>query len=193
MSSIFEMYKARSIEKRNEIKILFKYFGLDLRNKHIIELGTGYGDFLDICNEKGAKRIDFIERDNDFFCYNKKKNYKGNAFNIDYLKDLDKLFKFYENDNKADILYCKGGFSVDDLTRKKMIIRFFRVLDVLAKVIIITPHWENKEGKRFLEDQRGTEFFYLVTNNFNYSLMPFLEGYNTEPQYNMTFIKLNNI
>lgn len=188
MKPNFNSYKERSFQKRSEILTLIKHLGLELKNKEILELGCGYGDFLDICNEQGAKTCNFIERDEDFYAYNKAKPFiTKNTFtsNYDYLDKMDEL-KFLD---KFDLLYSKGGFSVDELTRKGLIVNFLLTLTNLSNTVIITPHWENSAGVRKIEKQQHAEFYFLATNNYGFTVMPFLEGYNTEPQYNLTFIK----
>lgn len=188
MKPNFNSYKERSFQKRSEILTLIKHLGLELKNKEVLELGCGYGDFLDICYEQGAKTCNFIERDEDFYAYNKAKHFitdKTLASKYDYLEDIDKLNLL----SKFDLLYSKGGFSIDELTRKGLIAKFLLTLTNLASTVIITPHWENSSGVRKIEKQQHSEFYYLATNNYGFTIMPFLEGYNTEPQYNLTFIK----
>ncbi len=48
---------------KREFLSVVSALGLNLRNINFLDLGTGYGDSLDICHEQGARGIDFVEVD----------------------------------------------------------------------------------------------------------------------------------
>ena len=155
----FLRYQNASSCKRLEFQTVIDELQIILSDKRILDIGPVYGDSLDICYERGAKAIHFVEKDLFFFTYNKLKGFtKG--YQIDHRRKLSEL-----EDNKYDLIWVKGAFSADHFITRTKFSRFLNLESWLMQIeriaspscqIIICPHWLNYRCKRNIENVKGS-------------------------------------
>ncbi|MBI5102989.1 MAG: hypothetical protein HZB33_14320 [Nitrospirae bacterium] len=183
----FIFYKDLSSQKRTEFLAVMDELGINLKGTRFLDIGPAYGDSLDICREKEAAVIDFVEYDPVFFTFNKLKGYtKG--YQLNHLWKLKKL-----QGNTYDIIWIKGSIIADFFITGKIVslTRWLTQVEALASptcCIIICPFWFNDEQKRNIEDVRHNAFTDIMLNR-GYVILPSIENHNADPAFPVTFMK----
>lgn len=192
----FLMYQKDSAEKRFGFQSVVSELTLNLKGIKFLDIGPGYGDALDICYEKGAKCIEFVEISLLFSTYNSLKGFtKG--YRCNYLTELDKQLDRMGR-GKYDLIWSKGSFSADTfIANNKLRIEnhslsyWLAQLEELASLtghIIICPHWRNDTSKRIIEDVHNSWFTETMLNK-EYVLLPRIKNHNQDPGFPITFYK----
>jgi len=177
--------------KKMEFLTFVDEIGINLEGKRVLEIGPGYEDVLDICRERGAKTIDFIDYDPFFFTYNSLKGFRG--YHIDHRVSLMRLKgKIY------DFIWIKGSVAGDYFVIPgKLGLRWFSSwlakLDSLSSSdhqIVITPHWALNSGRQEIICSNVVDSpFSKVMLRSNYKLLKKIEYLNDSIQYPITFLK----
>ena len=189
---VFLRYERVSPRKRLGMQSMVCELGLNLRGIRFLDIGPGYGDSLDICYEKGARDIGFVDIDPFFFAYNRLKGFtKG--YRMNHITGLSKL-----DPGKYDVIFSKGAISadafiaVDKLKIEKLSLsRWLTEVERLASPlcqIIICPHWSNDTRKRNIVDVQHTMFTETMIDQ-GYVILPKIKSHNHEPEYPLTFYK----
>src|SRR5271157_3126580 len=71
----FPRYREMSPLKRLEFETVVAVLSLELKSIDFLDIGPAFGDSLDVCHERGANRIEFIEWDPFFFTFNRLKGW----------------------------------------------------------------------------------------------------------------------
>jgi hypothetical protein len=209
----FFQYQKKSPQKRLEFQSVVNELGLNLKGSRVLDIGPGYGDSLDICYEKGAERIEFIEIDQFFFTYNRLKAFtKG--YRINHMTGLSKLESgkfdliWIKGSVSADLFIAKGKFRKDlslshwstqleSLVSSPLLIicpplsRWLVQLESLASPtceIIICPHWLNDGHECKCKDVHHNLFTDTMLSR-GYVILPKIRHHNYEPEYPITFYK----
>jgi hypothetical protein len=185
----FLKYRTLSPEKRLDFETVMNELHVDLKGIRFLDIGTGYGDSLDICHEHGARDVDFIELDPFFYTYNHLKKFtKG--YQLDLYYKLHKL-----EQGKYDLIWVKGPFSADTFINKAFILpslsRWLTHVEKLAApagAIVICPHWWNNTQTRTIENVRSNPFTDTMLQH-GYMILPPIKHHNRDPEYPITFYK----
>lgn len=192
----FLTYQRMSDKKKMEIYTVMSELNLNLQGINFLDLGSGYGDFLDICHSNGAESIEFTELDPFFFTYNRLKEI-GRGYKIDHLKDLGKL-----KAGNYDLIWVKGSITADHFISRFFISRFkgnkrrslsswliqLEALSSSRCSIVICPHWLNDGNERRIEDVYDNLFTSTMVDR-GYKILPEIEHHNCNPEYPITFRK----
>ena len=188
----FLFYKNVSESKRQEFFEFLSSTGIEIKDQKVLEIGPGYGDVLDICYEKGAERIDFIDLDPYFFTYNRVKGFTR-GYQVDFRNSLGKL-----SANRYNFIWGKGFLSADSIIRwnrpgKWWLSILLARLERLAEPeyqIIITPHWEidQQTHQRHISDISSTSFYQTMLEH-GYTVLPKVKLLNDGANYPITFSK----
>lgn len=188
----FLSYQAASSRKKAEFLSVLDAISVDPHNLHFLDLGPGYGDSLDVCQEKGASSVSFTEIDPFFFAHNRLKK-----FTIPYR--LNHLLKLHLLPARAfNLIWCKGSVVADHaILSEKWPIRIWRFTDWLARLetlaapgahVVICPHWRNDGERRRVQNARDSTFSRIMFSH-GYAVLPEVPGHNQQPDYPLTYHK----
>ena len=187
----FPRYREMSPLKRLEFETVVAVLSLELKSIDFLDIGPAFGDSLDVCHERGANRIEFIEWDPFFFTFNRLKGWPI-GYQMNHLRGLHHL-----EQRKFDLIWCKGAISADRFNkwprRKTSQGQLSNWLDHLLRLgrpgctIILCPHWINKDGRRKTENVEQSVFARVVQSK-GFSLLPTIPNHNHEPGYPSTFL-----
>ena len=182
--------------KENAYVSLIKYFNLDLKDKAILELGPGYGDFLNVCRSEGAAELDFIDYHPYYFTHCRLSGFSG------YVNDYfsSKAFKNIPI-RIYDIILSKGSINIDRFERQfdykgDRLINFKDWLDRLESLarpgcdIIICPTYDiGDEADReyaYVEKERKV-FDYMLSKG--YEIYTNIDNFTHEDFFPFVFYK----
>jgi len=189
---LFLKYQAWSPDARLGFETVLEKLQLDPRGMKYLDIGPGIGDTLDICLERGAAVIDFIDYDLFFYTYNRLKGFKG--YRLNHLRRLDRL-----ETGKYDLIWSKGSIS-SDFFNTRWCYWFFSLdkwLDQLDRIsapaskIIICPYWQKHNGIRCIKDVRNNRVTHIMLNHGYRILLP-IENHNNDLTSPLTFLKDNS-
>jgi SAM-dependent methyltransferase len=127
----FLLYQKNSPQTRLEFQSVVSELGLNLRGSRVLDIGPGYGDSLDICYEKGAKGIEFVEIDPFFFTYNRLKRF-AIGYQINHMIGLSRL-----EPGKFDLVWIKGAVSADlFIARNKFGTKIISIFHWLTQLVL---------------------------------------------------------
>lgn len=112
LSGEVETYNEMLRTNKEHFIRLIDYFKIDLKNKNILELGPGWGDFLFLSRENGADKIEFIDYHPYYFTYNRLNGFNG------YVNDYFTSNAFKGIDSKYDFIMSRGSINVDRFERQ---------------------------------------------------------------------------
>jgi hypothetical protein len=163
---------------------IYDYFNINFKNKSILDLGVGSGESLDVAKDRGAAKMEFIDRDVIIARYNELKGYTGYVF--DYTTTAINNFNI-----KYDIIISKGAFNSDYLNEHKHQVLFKNIVDWIENItnefIIIIPTFSQKNKYTY----ESYEIF--IKSEFSENLLSrgfktaFIEGCNDEKFFPITF------
>lgn len=177
---------------------LFDYLKLDLSNKDALELGPGWGAFLQVARDSGARIIDFIDYNPYVYTYNRLNEFHG------IINDYYKNNAFKAVNSKYDLIVSRGSISVDRFERQFNGSRFRlisfpkwlkRLEDLcnLGGTIIISPTYDigdDKENPYLCHREKTINTkFYSHMWSAGYDLLPYVENWTDEKFFPFTFIK----
>lgn len=189
----FLRYQRNSPQNRLDFQSFVSELGLNLKGIKFLDIGPGYGDSLDICYERGAKCIEFVDIDPFVFTHNRLKGFtKG--YRVNLLTELNKL-----DPGKYDLIWVKGSISPDFfISINKLKIKGLSLSHWLAELeklasptcrIIICPFWQaDINNKRNIEDVEHNWFTETMIIK-GYVVLPGIKNHNYEPNYLTTFYK----
>jgi hypothetical protein len=185
----FLQYQRASPAKRLEFQTVAEKLQLPIKGKTVLDIGPAYGDMLDICHERGAKNIHFIEYDPFFYTYNRLKGFtKG--YRINHLWKLRML-----ESSKYDLIWVKGSVSADFSPKFPWLVNIKNWLTQVERIslpgckILICPHWCSDGSKRRIQDVHHNRFTEAMLQR-GVTILPKIENHNSEPCYPITFFKL---
>jgi hypothetical protein len=182
-------------ERRRPFQCLFENIGINLEGASILDLGPGYGDSLDLAQEKGAIKIEFADYNPYFIFFNNLKGFKG--YMIDYMSGKG-LIPLYPN--KYNVILSKGSINADYINRKAIgFIPLPKWLDQVENLtspygaIIICPTFdrgEEDEKPYLCRDVQAFKqsYFSKTLTDKGYQIL-FIEGFNEEGGFPFTFYK----
>lgn len=187
-SDRFSFYEELASSKVRALAEILDYLNINPHGLAVLDIGPGYGEFLDKCNEMGAARLNFIELDPVFFAFNRLKGYSGESAN-----HLFSMKRWPEN--MLDLIWVSGSINANILISsrigRKILTQWLGFLDHALRPsghVIIKPWFRCERGERCLADALDNSFTSIMFN-FGYSVLPFFEGHNREPEYPVTFFK----
>jgi hypothetical protein len=189
---VFLKYKEASTVKRLEFTTVIEKLSLNLNSINFLDIGPGFGDSMDICHERGASQIEFVEWDPFFFTFNRLKKWcTGHQEN--HLLGLHSL-----DQNKFDFIWIKGSLSADKFNkwpiRKISPAQLNIWLDQLLRLgrpsctIILCPHWMSQDAKRKIENVKESIFTKTILSK-GFNILPTILHHNHEPEYPVTFFR----
>jgi len=140
MTSSLTGYLELTPEKRRRIFLsLFDYLKIDFRGLHVLDLGPGSGESLDIAKERGAASTTFIDRDELIYNHCIEKGHTGHL--MDYgSKELLTL------PNNYDLVICRGALNADQWNRGGFEITIQQLMEWIGNTpAIITPTFDAGE------------------------------------------------
>lgn len=187
-SDRFAFYEKLAQQKSGAIARIFDHLAIEPRGLAVLDIGPGYGEFLDWCKKMGSPSLCYIELDKVFDTFNRLKGYDGRRGNH--------LFAMKEFPSDTfDLVWASGPISADNLVSSKLgmsvLNRWLHQLDRIRRRsghIIIKPAFKSKDGVRALGDATGNPFATIMFEH-GYDCLPFFEHHNHEPEYPVTFCK----
>jgi hypothetical protein len=186
--SIFLRYRNASSQKRIEFQTVVDELCLKLNGIKFLDIGPAYGDSLDICHEKGAEVVDFVEWDPFFFTYNRLKGF-AKGYKLNHLLRLNRL-----QPGKYDLIWVKGSFGADVFVKMSLILSLSRWLVQIERLaspsckIVICPYWSHDTYTRNIEDVQHNSFTETMLTR-GYVILPRIANHNTDLEYPITFYK----
>lgn len=180
----FHEYVEMGEEKVREAQAVLDFLKIDVSGKSVLDIGPGRGEFLDVCHQRGAARVEFIEYEPVFFTCNRIKPYATGVYG-DHLAKLGKLRGPY------DLIWIKGSISgaIFSFIRKQMALRkWLRQLDGLCgdgSRIIMCPHWPAGQSADDVSQMRLA----LCLKQNGYQMLPKIPEQNSKPSYPVTYMK----
>lgn len=191
LSSLYGYLDIDENKRRNIFLSLFDYFKIDFTGKHVLDLGPGSGESLDIAKERGAVKTSFIDRDELIFAHCKEKGHTGHL--LDYGSR-----EFLSHSNTYDIIICRGALNADQWNRGGFEITIqdlicwmkpsFSVItptfdvgleapdNVYPEVLSLNTHKHTCFGEK-RDEYLQSEFHKTLLSN-QYELTSFIEGYS---------------
>ena len=132
-----------STKKRKKEYITYnfgKYINplLKKKNVHVLEIGPGFGEFIEYCAEKGINDIDVIENDRSVVSYLKKKYSLRNVFLTQDIGNADKGLGTYDVIMMTQVLE-----HVPQTAHIKIMQTLFKHLNINSVLIITVPNIGN--------------------------------------------------
>jgi len=210
----FLRYQAKSPQKRLEFDSVIGKLGLNLEGLKVLDIGPGYGDSLDVCYERGARSIEFVEIDSFFFTYNRLKRFTR-GYRVNHLTGLGRLgpgkfdLVWIKGSVSADLFIAKNEFGIRDLLPShwraqlrslalspRLVIcpplsHWLTQLESLASStcqFVMCPHWLSDNHGRRCKDVHNNWFTSTMLDN-RYVILPKIGNHNCEPEYPITFYK----
>lgn len=176
-----------SPKNREEVQIFIDKYGLNVRGKRVLDLGPGYGDFLDVAQEKGAITVgmDYNPIVVRWLQLKGHLAFQGNMLSSDWRL----------SHNLFDIIHLKGSIVAEYFK-----IRGFSKLSGLLKTIeshtadggqiYICPFFELRHGQpvRKISDPRKCRFTDTMLSA-GYEILEDLPIRSSEALYPVTFGK----
>jgi hypothetical protein len=188
----FYFYKNNSLKKRKEFMSVVDAIEINLKGINFLDIGPGYGDSLDICHERGAAAIHFIEHDPFFFHYNRLKGFTKGYY-CSHITSLHNL-----SDMKYHFIWLKGSINVEHFIKKEILKikhnsmhNWLNQLEILAAPschILICPQWDNDGKKRLIDDVHNNIFTNIMMEH-NYKILPEIKDFCGEVAYPIAFYK----
>src|SRR5207302_4383479 len=72
---LFLRYRARSQQIRVQFEDTIEQFGVHFSDKRVLDSGPGYGEAVDVAQDRGASTVEFIEVDLLFYTFNRLKGF----------------------------------------------------------------------------------------------------------------------
>lgn len=110
MNSLFRYGKLSG----ENFEALYKALNINFHGSSILDLGTGYGQSLDIAKSMGAEKLEFVEYSPCAYVFNQLKGYTGYFFNYIVPPGLTRL-----HGKKYDFILSKGGINADRANRNE--------------------------------------------------------------------------
>ena len=186
---IFLSYQQASLTKRLEFQTVADELQLPIKGKNVLDIGPAYGDMLDICHERSAKNIHFVEWNPFFYAYNRLKGFTKGYY-INHLWKLRML-----ESSKYDLIWVKGSIQADFSIKFSWLINIRNWLTQIERIaspgcrILICPHWLSDDSKRRIQDVRHTRFTEAMLQQ-GFTILDKIENHNSEPNYPITFFKI---
>lgn len=145
-----------------EIWRQIKEYGIDFKEKSVLDLGGGHGDFVLLCKNDGAKRVSYID-ENSILLYERKgcegveiytqdieKNAWGNGYDfiscfsvLPYMKNPSDLLLRISESCKTAIIECQyaddgPGFShiKSDGNMVSWLLKYFNEVENIGKTLV---------------------------------------------------------
>lgn len=190
--SLFLQHRSWSAHKRLDFEAVLEKLQLEPKGLKFLDMGPGYGDTLDICHERGAAAVDFVEYDLFFYTYNRLKGFsKGYKLNI--LKHLNQL-----EANKYNLIWSRATIVPDLFTSWwRWLVSLNKLLDQVDRIsapdskVVICPFWQAHNNVRRIQDTRNNRFTRIMLKHGYHILRP-IENHNKEPFFPFTFLKDNS-
>lgn len=186
--ALFLDYGRRSAEKRLEFETVLEKLQINPKGMKFLDIGPAYGDSLDICHERGASAVDFIDYDLFFYTYNRLKGYR--SYRLNHLKRLDQM-----ETGKYDLIWAKSCFSAGFfITRWRWFANLDKWLEQIERIaapdskVIICPYWQNKNGIRYIRDVRNNRFTRTMLEH-GYRILRPIKNCNKEPAFPLIFLR----
>jgi len=196
-SKIDPTHNERRTTKLNYFEML-DHLKIDLTDKKVLDLGPGWGEFLQAAKERNASTIEFVDYHPYYFTYNRLNGYKGyrnDYFSSNALRNIP--FRNY------DLIISKGSINSDRFERqygggfrKISFPKWLTRLEFLAKsggMIIICPTYDlgSNRDKPYKFDfdhfRRRYVFEHLLRNG--YKVYSDIEGFNHKDYFPFVFVK----
>jgi hypothetical protein len=183
----FLKYQLPSDSKRQEFQNVMRTLQIPLCDKKVLDIGPGYGDAMDVCQERGASQIHFVEYDPVFYQFNVLKGYKGYPYN--HLWKLNRL-----EPDRYDLIWAKGSIIADFFQRFRFVVDLNRWLQSMERLgvpgcqIIVCPYWHVQSDRRVIQDFQNS----VVTRIFcerGYQVLDTIERHNTVAFFPISFYK----
>jgi len=186
-SSLYNYSQGDYSKKKAVFEKLYDHFNINFVNKSVLDLGPGTGESLDVAKNRGAVKMEFIDRDILIFRYNELKGYNGCLF--DYTTPSVNQYN-----TKHDIIISKGAFNSSLLNEHRHILLFKDVINwiesIAKELIIIIPTFKRTENgyvcenyEEFMKSEFSEELF---SRNFK---TDFIDGCNNVKTFPVTFYK----
>lgn len=188
----FYFYKRYSLKKRQEFISVVEALDINLEAISFLDIGPGYGDALDICYERGAAAIHFIDNDPFFFHYNRLKGFTKGY----YCSHRTGLYKL--NDMKYNFIWSKGSINVDQYAiNESKIISYYldywlSQIERLAATrchILICPYWRHDAKVRFVDDLYHNKFTNIMMKH-NFTVLRDIKDVCEAIEFPIVFYKL---
>ena len=186
-SSLNYYLKKNYSDREIIFKKLYDFFEINFENKSILDLGPGTGESLDVAKNRGASKMEFIDREIITFRYNELKGYTGHLF--DYTTPAINEFNM-----KYDIVISKGSFNSDSLNEHKHQLLFRDIINwielITRELIIIIPTFSGLnefkcvDYQSFMKSEFSEELF---SHDFKTA---FIDGCNSKDFFPVTFFKI---
>ena len=175
-----------SAERRSEFVSVADFLRIDVENCDFLDIGPGYGDALDVCHERGARSITFVEWDPFFCAHNRLKGY-ATEHCLNHLRQLHRL-----PERAFDLIWSKGCISADHFERRRRRPRLRHWLDQLHQRarpgarVLLCPHWQTRHNERVIEHPARSAFAQIL-GEAGYEILPSIRRHNTLLTYPVTF------
>ena len=172
---LFAHYEGISPVKRLEFTAVIDHVGSELQGKAILDIGPGFGDSLDICQERGARSIHFVENDPFFFTHNRLKGY-AQGHSLDHLRELEKI-----EAGPFDLIWIAGALTADLFMKGEYPVTLPKWLSDVDRLAapssrtVLCPFWLHGDSRRFVEDVAGSSFSRGLQRH-GYDILPSIPG-----------------
>ncbi len=184
----FSFYRNLSPSKRLDFQTVIEKLQIPVKGKNVLDIGPGFGDMLDICQEHGAKDIHFVEWDPLFYAYNRLKGFtKG--YRVNHLRGLRKL-----ESSRYDLIWAKGAIQTDTLLKYRWLFNIENWLTQIERIaapgcrILVCPHWHADDSKRRIPDVLHNRFTEAMLQR-GFTILDKIENHNAEPSFPITLFK----
>ncbi|MCL4502291.1 MAG: hypothetical protein M1438_10625 [Deltaproteobacteria bacterium] len=187
----YNFYKRQSLNKRKEFTSFVEALDINLEGLSFLDIGPGYGDALDICHERRAAVIHFIENDPFLFHFNRIKGF-AKGYYCSHRTSLHKL-----NGRKYNFIWLKGSINVDQYAINELWIKnyyldyWLRQIERLAASqchIMICPYWRHDGKKPFVDDIFHNIFTNIMLKH-NFTILPDINDFCKDIEYPIAFYK----
>lgn len=201
-----EQTKAQGLKTARTV---IQELNLCLEGKAILELGPGYGHFLNVAKERGAKNTFFLDYNPYIHRLNQLHGHVG--FRHDYLPT--NAFRPLGN-QRFDIIFCRGSINADRFNRefqklqqlspiKRFVFRRRRLtfrawlnrlqnyLTPYGKIILCPTYDQTDEDIQPCQDPEAMKVSYFSTTLLeqNYAIVEDIDGFTDPTFFPFTYVK----
>ena len=183
---------------RNDYIALLDFLNLNVYDKDVLELGPGWGDFLDLAKERGSHSTSFVDYHPYYFHYcrlNGHQGYKNDYFSNGAFKNVPK--------RRYDLILSKGSINADRFERqfdggfrKISFSKWLDRLEDLARpnaMVIICPTYDlgfdMSKPYAYTDYPFGRRHMFEYLISCGYQIYTDIKGFSHKDYFPFTFVK----